>query len=873
MRKKKNWPEVTIIILNFNGLEDTRRCLASLKKTQYSNFKTVVVDNGSKQNEAEILKKEFTDPWFFFIRYRKNFGFAGGNNRALKKVKSKYVALLNNDTVVTPFWLSKLIKIAESDPTIAICQPKIRSLYKKEYFEYAGAAGGFLDQLGYPYAQGRILFHLEKDIGQYDKTIDLFWASGVAMLIRRSIIAKTGMLDEDFFAYQEEIDFCWRVLREGFRIVLVPKSIVFHKGTGTSESHLGQKTYLVHRNNLMLMLQNFSLKRLAWVLPIRLFLDLASMAFYLFVRRFDFIIAVPKAYASLVVKLPLIVKKRTKARMENLEQVEKRLTPKSIIWEYFIQGKRRFSEIRRESKKRVMAPTIYYEDLFPLKSVSAKRQKIKSFLRAILPFSFLVVLTLLIRLPSLDLPFDRDEGTYAYIGWTMLKKGVVPYRDIFDHKTPLTYLVYGVISSLFGYSFFPVRVFSLIYFLASLFVLFRLSERYFGKKTAFITGLLFSFYGNSFLLKSQGMNTEHLLTLPLLVSFWLFLEALRKNDPRRALFLSGLLAGIAILFKQVVLTTIGAFLVIILFMANKKYSRKTIFNRLALFLLGVILPTIPFVIYFGLHSALSDALFSTIIFNLRYVWEGFKAQSIGVKTKTPGFLGYFKWLFLFPKTLPLFVLIGLISLKKLFVAKRTLFIPVFLFVASVWLGVKLGGSREAPHYYVPLISALAFASAYIFSDWIAQGKNVLVAITVFLLIGIVVWSNFRLWSGGSYKIQFAQFGTQADWFHDAPKVASYLRENTAQEEEIYVWANEPEIYFYAQRKSASPFLYLYGFSHILDGEKRWFSELLVKQPGVIVTYTSKGEPMHSTFARFREKAQYEERAIIGSYRVFFHSEK
>ncbi len=598
MRKKKNWPEVTIIILNFNGLEDTRRCLTSLKKTQYPNFKTVVVDNGSKQNEGEILKREFSDPRFSFIRHRRNYGFAGGNNRILRKIKSKYVVLLNNDTVVTPSWLAELVRTAESDPAIAICQPKVRSLYKKEYFEYAGAAGGFLDQLGYPYTQGRILFHLEKDIGQYDKVIDLFWASGAAMLIRRSIIAKTGMLDEDFFAYQEEIDFCWRALREGFRIVLAPKSIVFHKGTGTSGSHLGQKTYLVHRNNLMLVLQNFSLKRLAWVLPIRLFLDLASMAFYLLVRRLNFIIAVPRAYASLVVKLPLIVKKRKKVRRKNLKEVEKGLTPKSIIWEYFIRGKRRFSEIHGERKKRVMTPTIYYEDLFPLKGVSVRRQKIKSFLGAILPFSFLVALTLLIRLPSLSLPFNRDEGTYAYIGWTMLKKGVVPYRDVFDHKPPLTYLVYGVISSLFGYSFLPLRVFSLIYFLASVFVLFRLFERYFGKKTAFITGLLFSFYGNSFLLEGQGMNTEHLLTLPLLVSFWFFLEALRKNDPRRALFLSGLLAGIAILFKQVVLTTIGAFLVIILFMANKKSLRKRVSNQVVPFLLGVILPIAPFVIYF-----------------------------------------------------------------------------------------------------------------------------------------------------------------------------------------------------------------------------------------------------------------------------------
>ena len=186
--------KVNIIILNHNGIDDTRECLNSVLKTKFPGFRVVVVDNGSLINEAKILSQEFKNNKVSFLRFNKNWGFTGGNNKALKKINTKYLVLLNNDTVVAPLWLKYLINTMEQDEKIAVAQAKMHSYFKKNFFEYAGAAGGFIDKYGYPFTQGRIFNTVELDEGQYDNMRNIFWASGAAMAIRRSVIKKIGCL-------------------------------------------------------------------------------------------------------------------------------------------------------------------------------------------------------------------------------------------------------------------------------------------------------------------------------------------------------------------------------------------------------------------------------------------------------------------------------------------------------------------------------------------------------------------------------------------------------------------------------------------------------------------------------------------------------
>lgn len=336
----KNNPEVSIIILNFNGLDDTRICLKSLAGTRYNNFKAYIVDNGSKVNEVKILAKEFSDLRFKFIRFKINYGFAGGNNRILNSLDSKYVVLLNNDTSVTSGWLNKLVQTAESDKNIAACQPKIKSLINKKFFDYAGGSGGYIDKYGFPFARGRIFFSIEQDEGQYNNVTDIFWASGSASLFRLSALKKVGFLDESFFAYHEETDLCWRLHEENYRIVSVPASVIFHKGLGTSGKNLPYRILLVHRNMLAMSVKH---------LPLRYFIlrpvfDLASLCFYIISGELSFALAVIKAYSEFIGSLDKYLTKRkvVPALYSNRKST---VYQGSIVWDYFILRKKRFSDL------------------------------------------------------------------------------------------------------------------------------------------------------------------------------------------------------------------------------------------------------------------------------------------------------------------------------------------------------------------------------------------------------------------------------------------------------------------------------------------------------------------------------------------------
>ena len=277
----------SVIILNWNGASMLRQYLPSVvAHTTLPDCEVVVADNGSTDNSLEVLSKEF--PSVRVIALDKNYGFAEGYNRAIdERIKAgdmpEYVVLLNSDVEVTEGWLKPLTAYLDAHPDVAAVQPKIRSWRNRNMFEHAGAAGGFLNPLGYPYCRGRILWKVEEDKGQYDTIVDVDWTSGACMCVRTNVYKECGGLDAAFFAHMEEIDLCWRMRNKGWRLVCLPESVVYHLGGGSLNYESPRKTYLNHRNNLLMIYKN---KQHPYgVLFVRFFLDYAAAAFYLLQGR------------------------------------------------------------------------------------------------------------------------------------------------------------------------------------------------------------------------------------------------------------------------------------------------------------------------------------------------------------------------------------------------------------------------------------------------------------------------------------------------------------------------------------------------------------------------------------------------------------
>ena len=277
----------SVIILNWNGASMLRQYLPSVvAHTTLPDCEIVVADNGSTDNSLEVLSKEF--PSVRVIALDKNYGFAEGYNRAIdERIKAgdmpEYVVLLNSDVEVTEGWLNPLTAYLDAHPDVAAVQPKIRSWRNRNMFEHAGAAGGFLNPLGYPYCRGRILWKVEEDKGQYDTIVDVDWTSGACMCVRTNIYKECGGLDAAFFAHMEEIDLCWRMRNKGWRLVCLPDSVVYHLGGGSLNYESPRKTYLNHRNNLLMIYKNK--QHPCGVLFVRFFLDYAAAAFYLLQGR------------------------------------------------------------------------------------------------------------------------------------------------------------------------------------------------------------------------------------------------------------------------------------------------------------------------------------------------------------------------------------------------------------------------------------------------------------------------------------------------------------------------------------------------------------------------------------------------------------
>lgn len=268
--------KTAVIILNWNGAQMLRTYLPSVI-AHTKGAEIIVADNGSTDDSLEVLAKEF--PSVKTIVLDTNYGFAEGYNKAIEQVESEYVVLLNSDVEVTEGWLSPLLDYMTAHPEVAAVQPKIRAWRERDRFEHAGAAGGFLSWLGYPYCRGRRFGRVEQDHGQYDTIAEIDWTTGACMCVRTSIYKECGGLDAAFFAHQEEIDLCWRMRNKGWKLACIPQSVVYHLGGGSLSYDNPRKTFLNFRNNLLMIYKNRSFPWI--VLSLRFFLDYAAAAMFL----------------------------------------------------------------------------------------------------------------------------------------------------------------------------------------------------------------------------------------------------------------------------------------------------------------------------------------------------------------------------------------------------------------------------------------------------------------------------------------------------------------------------------------------------------------------------------------------------------------
>lgn len=341
---------IAIVILNWNGEKLFPKFLPSvIRNSSGDNIEIIVADNNSTDNSIGWLKTNY--PAIKIIKLDKNYGFAEGYNQALQQVEADYFVLLNSDVEVTPGWLEKGFQLFHQNEKIAAVQPKILSFEKPHQFEYAGAAGGFIDKFGYPFCRGRILNEMEADMAQYNKATPIFWASGACMFIKAAVFKTAGFFDASFWAHMEEIDLCWRMKNMGYEIWYQPDSVVFHLGGGTLSYNSPKKVYLNFRNNLFMLYKNLPQKSFKRMFFSRLVLDGIAAIKFLAGFYFKSFWAVVRAHASFYRHLSKLKQKRK--QLQEIIQVEDHpeIYQQSIMWKFFIQKKKKFLELKFNPKK------------------------------------------------------------------------------------------------------------------------------------------------------------------------------------------------------------------------------------------------------------------------------------------------------------------------------------------------------------------------------------------------------------------------------------------------------------------------------------------------------------------------------------------
>jgi len=332
--------KTAVVILNYNGAHFLRKFLPGVIKNSHDH-EIVVADNGSTDESATIVKELF--PTVRYLQFDKNYGFCGGYNRALAQIDSDYYILLNSDVEVTENWIEPIIKLFQHYPDVAAIQPKMLAYDDRHRFEYAGAAGGWIDALGYPFCRGRIFSDMEQDTGQYNDTTEVFWASGACLFIRAELYHRFGGLDNDFFAHMEEIDLCWRMKHAGYKILYTDRSVIYHVGGGTLNKTNPRKTYYNFRNGLVLLIKNLPAREW-WKIPVRIGLDWVASAKFLFTGKFGDALMVLKAHLHVLVNFPKHIRKRKKIHYDKIIETGKYNSV--LLYDYHAAGRKTFGSLK-----------------------------------------------------------------------------------------------------------------------------------------------------------------------------------------------------------------------------------------------------------------------------------------------------------------------------------------------------------------------------------------------------------------------------------------------------------------------------------------------------------------------------------------------
>jgi GT2 family glycosyltransferase len=328
-----------VVILNWNGKHFLEKFLPLLiERTSLPDVLIVIVDNASEDDSCHFISTNF--PSVKLVCLDKNYGFTGGYNRGLQHIKADYYVLLNSDVEVTDGWLQPLVKLMDQRKEVGACMPKLLAYDRKDYFEYGGAAGGFLDKYGYPFCRGRILNNIEKDEGQYNDQHEVFWATGACMMVRADLYHQLSGFDERFFAHMEEIDLCWRAKAKGFKVMCEPQAVVYHVGGGTLSNDSPRKIYYNYRNSLYMLYKNLPKRRRFWILMIRMMLDGLSASIYFLRGNPAFYFSVFRAHIDFWRNFRKLSKTPSKRKMSGIYN-------KSIVWKFFFcRGKLKFSDLQ-----------------------------------------------------------------------------------------------------------------------------------------------------------------------------------------------------------------------------------------------------------------------------------------------------------------------------------------------------------------------------------------------------------------------------------------------------------------------------------------------------------------------------------------------
>ncbi len=341
--------DTAVVILSYNGTKWHELFLPKIVEQAHTGYEVIVVDNASTDETLNYVQTNF--PSVKTLSIDINRGFANGYYEALKRVKAKYYVLLSADFEVTEGWFAPLHTAMERDPMLAGCQPKIRYWRDKEYFEYAGAGGAFMDNYGYLFCRGRIFFDLEKDNGQYNDNIEVFWASGGCLFVRADLYHKVGGLDHDFYAHMEEVDLCWRLKNAGYKIGYIGSSVVYHVGGSVISYGSPQKLYYNFRNNLILLIKNEKGRKLLWLFPLRLMLDGVAGARLLTKGEFRQTYTIIKAHFHFYGQIGKWLKRRSECKKLITTRNETGIYKRSIILDYFLRKRKLFTDLDWQPRK------------------------------------------------------------------------------------------------------------------------------------------------------------------------------------------------------------------------------------------------------------------------------------------------------------------------------------------------------------------------------------------------------------------------------------------------------------------------------------------------------------------------------------------